>query len=270
MRFSSVFAASLALAACGVEAPEEAADGPAETEDVTLGQTEQDLSWVLATPHSCTGSACYFDLGPTTDRTCFLSGLWGSMSSGSASVLTYADGRYKLRIGAPVGRTITAFATCIAATSHRIEGFWTGGHAATPINGTVTSTRRCFLSEIDNNVTTRGFDTTSDYAQVWKDGSGQWYIGGSLSGGSNARAAATCVDVPNDNGLWGIVANPGGDVGFDLAENVGGVACGLTKLGGNFTTNSGSDGLGINYNAGTRFWNIRAVNGKQATTICVR
>ena len=89
---------------------------------------------------------------------------------------------------------------------------------------------------------------------------------------ANASAAAVCVDVPADYGTWGIVSNPGAGntVSFDLAEDLGGVACGLTKLGGSFITNSTSDGLGVNYNAGTRFWNVTAVNGKQAAASCVR
>jgi hypothetical protein len=277
MRFSSLsafqVACGLALFGCGVQdvgAPGEVPDDGAE--DVALGETEQSVAWTAGSFHSCTTGTCFVDLGPSSDRTCFLAGIWGSLSNASASILSYADGRVRLRLGTPVGQRIGAMAMCVAGNTHAIDAFWTAGHAATPINGTVTSSRRCFLTEIDNNVSVRGFDNTTDFARVWKDSSGQWFLGGSVASSAGTRAAATCVDIPDDMGTWGIVAGAGAGntVGFDLAENVGGVVCGLTKLGGNFTTNSLSDGLGIDYDAGTRLWNIKAVNGKQATAICVR
>jgi hypothetical protein len=268
---------SLMLLACGVEEEDSAGelgDDSADVDDATggkLGTVEQSVVWG-GTTQTCSGGTCYFDYGVTAGRTCYLAGLWGSLNDASASILGYADGRYKLRLGVPVGQRLNATVICIGTKTNFREGFWTGGNAATPINGTVTASRRCFLTQIDNNVSVRGFDTTSDYARVWKDGAGNWYLGGSLSGGAGTRAAAACVDVPADYGLWGIVSNPGAGntVAFDLAEDTGGVACGLTKLGGNFTTNSTSDGLGIEYNAGTRFWGIKAVNGKQAAAICVK
>jgi hypothetical protein len=267
---------SLVLLGCGVEDEDSAGlmadeSADAQADAPALGSTQQAVSWSGST-HSCTGGTCYVDFGVTTNRTCFLGGIYGSLNDASASILRYADGRFKLRLGSPAGQRIAATAICVSGNTNTAEGFWTGGNAATPITGTVTATRRCFLTQIDNNVVVRGFDTTSDYARVWKDSAGKWYVGGSLSGGAGTRASAVCIDVPGDHGTWGIVSNPGAGntVAFDLAEDIGGVACGLTKLGGNFTTNSTSDGLGVDYNAGTRFWNIKAINGKQAAASCVR
>jgi len=278
MRFVSVsmisVLSSLVLLGCGVEdegSTEPSAEESADAADVALGSTTQAVTWSGST-YSCTGGACYTDLGLSANRTCFLGGIYGSLHEAGVSIFRYADGHYKLRIGTPDGQKLSATAICISGATNLIQKYWSGGDAATAIGGTVTSTRRCFLTQIENNVVNRGFDNTGDYARVWKDSVGNWFLGGSLSGGATSTAGAVCIDVPSDRGTWGIVANAGAGntVAFDVAEDTGGVVCGLTKLGGNFTTNSFSDGLGLDYNAGTHFWNVKAINGKQATIHCVR
>jgi hypothetical protein len=267
----------LALGGCavdGAEAGDEVAD-LAETSELgdalpATGEVRQAVSAIGFYNYYCSSGTCNFDIGSTTGRTCFLGGIFGSLIGGAASIYPITGGTYRLHLAHAPFQKIGARAICISGTTNLTRASWRGGQTATPINGTVTSKRRCFLDGISNESgDTNGFDTSSDYAKVWKDSAGKWYLGGSLSGLADSYVSATCVDIPTDRGLWGIVANPGGSVGFDTAYNAnGGVACGLNKIGGKFTTASYSDGLDVNYNSGTRYWDISAVNDKQGETVC--
>lgn len=271
----------LALGGCAVDGAE-AGDEEAETANGTdasdlgdalpaTGEVHQAVSAIGFYEYYCSSGTCNFDIGSTTGRTCFLGGIWGSLAGGgSASIYPIVGGTYRLHLHHGTAQKIGARAICISGTTNLTRASWRGGDAATQIHGTVTSKRRCFLDGISNESGDyTGFDTSSDYAKVWKDSAGKWYVGGSLSGLADSFVTATCVDIPTDRGLWGIVANPGGSVGFNTAYNAsGGVACGLNKIGGKFTTASYSDGLDVNYNSGTRYWDISAVNDKQGETVC--
>lgn len=262
---SSVFA----LGGCAMDAEGTEVDPLGAPDDETLAETEQAVSATGLYHYQCTSGNCSFDLGTTTGRSCFLGGISGSLDDGSATIFAAVGGIYRLSLIHAPGQRIGATAVCVSPKTNAVTASWRGGQPATPINGTVTSSRRCFLTGISNvSGSVRGFDTASDYAEVWKDPSGQWFLGGSLSGGADSWVSAVCLDLPVDQGIWGIVAGSGSTVGFNLAYNSNGVACGLKKLGGRFLTNSFSDKLGIDYDAGTRYWNITAVNSKQATAIC--
>ncbi|MBK7540082.1 MAG: hypothetical protein IPI49_32950 [Myxococcales bacterium] len=262
---SSVFA----LMGCAMEEEGTEPTDLGVSQDDALAETEQAVSATGLYHYQCTTGNCAFDLGTTTGRSCFLGGISGSLDQGGATIYAIVGGTYRLSLIHAPGQRIGATAVCVAPKTNAITASWRGGQSATPINGTVTSSRRCFLTGISNTSGyVRGFDTASDYAQVWKDPNGQWFLGGSLAGGADTWASAVCLDLPVDQGIWGIVAGAGSTVGFNLAYNSNGVACGLSKLGGKFLTNSFSDKLGIDYDAGTRYWNIKAVNSKQATAVC--
>jgi hypothetical protein len=275
---------ALALGGCavdGAEAGDEAAvldDDASDASDAdsvaqlpATGEVRQAVSAIGFYDYYCSSGTCNFDIGSTTGRTCFLAGVWGTLAGGAASIYPIIGGTYRLHLNHLPFQRIGARAICISGTTNRTTASWRGGQTATQIRGTVTSQRRCFINGVSNESgDTNGFDTGSDYTQVWKDSAGKWYLGGSMSGLADPYVSAVCVDVPTDRGLWGIVANPGGTVNFNTAYNAsGGVACGLNKLGGKFTTPSFSDGVDVGYNSGTRYWDITAVNDKQAQTTCV-
>jgi hypothetical protein len=265
----SVLAATsaLALAGCGVEEEDGAeldAEGLGELADVT-----QEVASTSISTHACSTIDCSFDLGSSSNRTCFLGGIWGSLDQGAADIYPIVGGTYRLRLRHTVGQTVTARAICISGSTNQARASWRGGQPATPIYGTITANRRCFIAGVSNQSgDVRGFDTASDYAEVWKDSSGRWFLGGSLSGSADTFVSTVCVDIPADYGLWGIVAGAGGTAGFNLAYNDGGVVCGFKKLGGKFTSSASGDGIGLAYNSGNRYWSVSAVNSKQATLIC--
>jgi hypothetical protein len=48
------------------------------------------------------------------------------------------------------------------------------------------------------------------------------------------------------------------------------VACLLSGVGGPFTRSDFSDGVSIDYNSGTRYWEMTVTNGKRGWGNCVR
>ena len=48
------------------------------------------------------------------------------------------------------------------------------------------------------------------------------------------------------------------------------MACALSGIGGNFDANSFTDGVSVDYNSGTRYWEMTVINGKRGWGNCVR
>jgi hypothetical protein len=264
----------LSLSACALE--EEGGEAVDDEAELELGTTEQAVSWTALKWHSCTSLECGAHLGPSTDRTCFIAGIRGRLASGStsypagANVVNNGSLGWNLYIENPNYDDISVMTTCIANTSNRVTAYWQAGTAAKEIPPGPSSTRRCFLSGIWNRNST-AFSTFSSNVKVWRDGNTH-FIGGSLPSGSNATVFATCVDVATNQGEWAIGNGTGSTYTGNLAYNPasGGVACGLTGLGGAFTTNNPGRGTVINYDAGTRFWNWTINHLVGGNALCVK
>lgn len=253
---------------CGGELPEQAPATPEAAEAVA--QTEQGVAatntyWWGTSNNGTTTT----NIGTATDRTCFLSGVQGNLrpaiagNPSSAGVYIY-NGNWMLFVSHLNSKALSAGVVCISTDTNRTaEMTWTEGSAARLL-GAVTSTRRCFLTRVEG---TGGFTTNSDYARVWNDGL-NWYLGGNLTGAGGARAR--CVDVPTDQGSWLYGAGDPGGFTANMTYDPGGVACMLTGVGGHFTANSFTDGVSIDYNSGTRYWEMTVVNGKRGWSSCVK
>lgn len=232
-----------------------------------LGEVSSQLTAWGITPATCSSGYCNIDLGTMDERTCFIGGFSGDLREGWAYI-SRVNNHFRLEMHPGEGKQVGATAICISGNTNMYVESWRTNLGAKPINGTVTSKRRCFISGILNTGSYNAFDNTSDYALVWKDSTGQWYLGGSVSGAADALVTTTCVDVTSPTAPWGIV----GTGSFNLSYDPGspnGVGCGLTKIGGNFI-NGLSDGLNIGFNFGTRYWNISADAGKSAEAICYK
>jgi len=272
--FSLSLASALSLAACMSEETDldtELSDNATAQPDSSagLGEVTQQLgSWGVY-PASCSnGNFCYTELGTLDERTCFLGGLSGDYRDGYA-VVSRINGRFRLDLRAATGKQVGATAICINGNTNLTAASWRGDLGAKPINGTVTAKRRCFISGFLNTGSYNGLDNNSgDYVQVWKDFTGQWYLGGSFAGAADPTVTATCVDTDAEVGVWGV---PGAQT-INLSYDPGapnGIACGITKIGGNFL-NGVSDGASIGFNFGTRYWNISVDAGKTAEVSCIR
>jgi hypothetical protein len=165
---------------------------------------------------------------------------------------------------------ISVMTTCIANTANRVTAYWQAGNPATEIAPGPSSTRRCFLSGVYNYSST-AFSTYSSNTVVWRDGNTH-FLGGSMPSGAHAQITATCVDVATNQGVYtygnGTSSTVSGNLTYNPAS--GGVACGLTGIGGAFTTKNPGRGVVINYNGGTRYWTWTLSDWTGADALCVK
>jgi hypothetical protein len=261
---------ALALAGCVADAEEE------EILDEQTSTAEQAVSWTSLQWHSCTAKDCAVNLGSSDNRTCVLAGIRGKLSGGlsgypaGANIVNNGSWGYNLYIENPGYEDISVMTLCIANTANRTTAYWQSGQPATEIAPGPSSTRRCFLSGIWNYNTT-GFSGFSSNTKVWRDGNTH-FIGGSFPSGSNVRVFATCVDVATNQGEYaygnGVSSSYAGNLTYNPAT--GGVACGLTGIGGQFTTANPGRGVIINYDAGTRYWNWTISPWTGGNALCVK
>lgn len=257
---------------CGGELPEQGQpeDPSAPVAGEVLEQTEQAIGqagtywWGTSNNGNTTTN-----LGTATDRTCFLTGVQGNLKptvSGNSSFvgLYIYNGDWWVTVTHFNSKALGVGVQCINTDTNRTaEVTWTDGSAA-KLLGAVTGQRRCFLTRVESK---GGFVSNSDHARVWNDGY-NWYLGGDLSAAGGARAR--CVDVPTAVYYWHVIAPDVGGFTNNLSYDPGGVVCMLSGIGGRFTTSSFTDGVSIDYNSGTRYWEITINNGKRAWSTCVK
>ncbi|RKG93706.1 hypothetical protein D7V88_01735 [Corallococcus terminator] len=240
-----------------------AADSIASTEQaVTLGGT---YWWGTANNGDTTTT-----IGTSTNRTCFMTSLFGNLKPAtagnwsSAGVYNYS-GNWVAFVNHSNSKALATGIQCLnTATNRTSEVTWRQGTAA-KLLGAVTADRRCFLTRVE--ASTNAFINGDSEVKVWNDGL-NWYLGGDLTGPGGGRAL--CVDVPTGMGGWLWGSGEGGGFTENLAYNAGGVACLLSGVGGRFTTNSYTDGVSIDYNSGTRYWEMTVMNGKRGYANCVK
>lgn len=265
-----ILLSSLALAAGCIETGEEDT-----VEDLELGTAEQAVSWSVIQWHACTQQNCTVSLGSSTDRTCVMAGISGKLASGSSAYPAGArvldnGSAWQVVIHNPGYEDISVMSLCIPNTANRTTVSWHSGDAATTIAPGPSSTRRCFLSGLWNRSST-AFSTYGSNTVVWRDGNTH-FLGGSMPAGSNVTTFATCVDVATFQGQYTIGnATPNfysGNLAYNPAS--GGVACGLTGLGGQFTTLNPERAVYIDYNAGTRYWTWSMSPWTGGDSLCVK
>lgn len=263
---------SALAAGCGGEmleqAPEEGTEAPAGTE--SLASTEQAVGlggsyWWGTSASGYTSTT----IGTATNRTCFLSGVFGNLVPSSNGIGVSAGtfmnaGNWVISVNNYSGKAVATSVQCLNTAANRTpEVSWYRGGAA-KVLGAATSQRRCFLTDVWGS---GGYKVNSDYVRVWNDGL-NWYLGGNLS--DDGGASAMCVDVPEDHGGWLWIAGYPGSFTHNLAYNPGGVACLLSGFGGAFTKSDFNDGVSIDYNSGTRYWEMTVTNSKRGYGNCVR
>lgn len=242
--------------------------------DTDLEETTQEVSGTLVNTYTCS-SSCSFFLGMTTSEgVCFLGGVRGRVGADphfSAHVLANSSGHYQLRLDsyATSGQTITATTVCVSPAANVRLGEWStyDGVPSIQIPNT-TASSKCFLA----GFTADGAMTSyNDSVRTWRSASGTWFLGGSAASGNGYLSArAVCFDA-SDRGTWSWGQGSSGTTTGNLASNsTGGVACGLTELGGNYTTGSGSDGVHVGYNSATARWVWTFKNFKHAHAACIK
>ncbi|MFI5302830.1 MAG: hypothetical protein ACHREM_32475 [Polyangiales bacterium] len=231
-------------------------------------------------------SATSLDLGVDTNKSCFLAGVSGNLSSwagletvtqGTYIAVDRRNGHYFLDIspsadGASVaGIEVGAKAICLPTVTNRtapvfhIEGY---SNAAPTLLAPATKGRQCFLTGIQNTYNfsdpKQAFQHAGDSLRVYQSG-GNWY----LTATGVAAGYAACVDVNGAYNPWEWIAPSSGTINEPLASTSGGVQCLLSGIGGNFQQgNSWADGVDIGLKSSAQ-WQMTVSNGKTGWSTCV-
>lgn len=168
-------------------------------DDENLSQTSQAVTamgyWWWGVTNNTTPPA---DLGPSSDRTCFLQGIGGEFVAAPGTTparvklyISYPDLHWKLEVRAGSGAGVVGYATCIPVTNNRRWMYW----QANQPNATISknSSTHCFLTQI---YATTGFQNLGGAISVNKETS-VWSLGGYLDATYTATpggATAVCLD----------------------------------------------------------------------------
>jgi hypothetical protein len=272
--FGMALIASLAFAGCMDQEGGDTND--TDSPDTETASTEQGVNGTALSWHGCTQLDCGWNIGNPATQTCFVSGITGKLASGTgeypAGVMVVNNGTYwGLWVSNPSYENIGVMTTCITNTANRVSTEWMAGTPSTLISGGNAS-RKCFLAGV-YNYNGKGFSTWESDATIKRDPDGlDYWIGGSFPSGSTVKIGATCVDIAENYGdwgeWWGYSTTLNGTLAFNPASN--GVACGLTGIGGLFTTADQSKGVVINYNTSTRYWYWTMTPGVHGYAECFR
>jgi hypothetical protein len=119
---------------------------------------------------------------------------------------------------APTGLPSRDITTTVTDTQ---EFTWAEGHGPTYMGG--TPQRVCFLTHVAGD-----FASSTEYVRTFQSGGSWWLSGNSNTSGVNARAR--CVPATAYSSEYTSVATAGGHTYLPMS----GLACGLTRVGGQF------------------------------------
>lgn len=191
-----------------------------------VGRTQGEL--MTATAWWSQGQAPV-NLGPSSDRFCFLTYVTGKFEGGGESVrLQIVNGQWQLT-GSSSQTGVAAGARCqlnVAATDQTAEAYWVQGQRA--INLGSANNRACFLTGVQGK-----FAGAGEAVQVQK--AGEYYFLGGQSQQAGVGARARCVlnrtTFTND---WNWSQGQAATVMVQAFTENNGWACGLTRMTGRF------------------------------------
>ena len=261
--FSCLLVASFAFAGC-IDA-----EDPPE-----LGDTEQAVTTPNVTSHTCASGSCpNLVISGSGASVCFITELDGDLAHGGSARIHKGFGSvWFLDIVSPSNNNIKVGTACINLRSGASQTLvtWSSQSQNNPVFHGTASTR-CFLSEVTANNTSAflAFDTDFFIANQ-QPGQFDYGVLGVFPQGANVTIGMECFGTPSllaglayGNGT----PNPvnGTLVTGDTAHDV---VCGLTGVGGTFSTASTTDGIRT-YRSGTS-WGWEASAWKGIRGQCVR
>jgi hypothetical protein len=269
---------ALAGAACGTPVAD---DVPAQDVTETQGAITR---WY----YTWGSSSAETDIGSADDRTCFLSGVAGNLSTGEgdpskgwdpgfAGVFRAPNNDYIIDVeGGVNGQTATGSivmsgVTCIGTAAGRGDAYevWEG---TTVDLGSTANSRQCFLKSISGGNQT--WIHATDDVQVWRNG-GKWWLGGAVQSPANApaQAQAVCVNLPAGTTVTtGTAPGPSSGVGTtSIAHDTGGTVCALTGYKGKLNENAWDSGAVIHWPTSIPGnWTISVKAGRTADWVCMQ
>lgn len=274
---------------------------------VSIGNS---LNGWWATSKVSTTDTVGHNMGPTSDRTCFLSGVGGDLNKGAQP--GFGCGSQGLQSIAEVGgkpsdpdywlmahggacsnqvnqlvwnnNEIKAQATCVFYTANVASGQWEHGNAVriTGPHASNNKVRQCFLTGLYG--VAGAWNSSGNFARVHKVTASEtdtehpttgWYIDANLpmpADGSHPRVLASCVDFPQ-----GSVVTTGSESvstvtkTHTLTSGTAVKACALTKVKGAFNVNNSLNGVLMKFpSSATGTWKLTISAGKEANWACVK
>lgn len=259
VRCAAGLAALLALGGCAE--PMTDGDGIDDLEDGATGEAAAAISafgYVSLSPPGNDGASV--DLGPDSDRTCFLQGVTGELkgaqggTEGSVKVRRQ-NGHWWLETHYGNGSGVKGYAACIPVTNNRQNIAWFGNTEDGPNTSflpeeSVNASTQCFLTGV---AATTGFMHEDAVVKLAKEhiftadgGFDSWVFRGWLveeqDGSRGGHAEGVCVDFVSLYSLYTFQSASGSSGASTLLAPVSGNACGVTMLAGQFAAaNHGVD-----------------------------
>lgn len=293
MRISSSFlslASTLASSTLALGCMTELDGTEDTTGDEALGEIESSLSLARWFWSWGTTAGPDVDIGPASDRTCFLAGAagnlnagWGWDNGGSPSIagVRISGGRWLLsgtggrdEGNTVIGNPVNARAVCIGTTANRT--MYSDGGPGHFLNHKmylepVKAGRTCMLARVSGY--SGSWSSSSARVQLIQQ-NGSWYLESAniVMNAGIPRIDVVCVDLPRGTwvgtGSWG-AANPGSGTFPVLSEATAGV-CGLTGISGPMKYNEWDDGAMLAWPASSPgTWTIRVEDGKRGYVTCL-
>jgi hypothetical protein len=237
-----------------------------------LGETEQGLTAYGLVDVNVNGASHHVDhdMGTSSDRTCFLMGLGGSLAAdldlgyGPAAhlLLTFADEWDLEDYPGTSAASLRVYGQCISVTANRSDEYsWDPQLNSTPVvMAAYSATSACFIEgveqsrlEYDNSL----FDASGDSLRITHD-STHWLLSGTGGGAGFARCITVASRMPEIQGSPGTIVN--------LAD--GGTPCFLTGIKGKFRFTDSTNGVFIKDDQGVR--GLLVANTNQAWATCMK
>jgi hypothetical protein len=243
--------------------------GCIEPEDSSaIDETEQAVTTPIMRSNICSSGSCSnLSISGTGADVCFFTELDGDLARGGSARIHKGFGpNWFLDINSPNNNNIRVVTACISLSGRGNTATlvtWSSQSQNNPVHHGTASTR-CFLSEVTANNTSAFLHFDTDFF-IANQQPGQFDYGvlGVFPSGANVTIGMECFSTAHL--LAGLAYGNGtpnkafgGFVSGDTAQNI---VCGLTGLGGIFSTPSITDGVRV-YRTGTAWeWEAEAWKG---------
>lgn len=252
----------LSIPACAVDAGDDSPD---------TGQAEQEVSWTQIQTFSATTSGLHtWDNVAPNSAACFLAGIDGNFQATDSTELLMGvqsgSPGQQVTIWNNANHPVSVTIACVMNVTNKHENIlWRQTFGDVWYSGTASTS--CFLSSI--GAANHGLNAYSDGIAIDQGFGNNWRMHGASGGFMDARMI--CFDGPLNQGIWGGAWNAPGSTGGPLASNAaGGVACGLTGVGGQFSFNSLSSGVKITYDSLNTIWRWTLSDFKHGQVECIK
>jgi hypothetical protein len=213
-----------------------------------------------------THSSASLDLGPSSGRSCFLTGVGGWLKPDFSIRIRDVNGEYWLDVSTEL--VIKATARCVDG-GHTAEVSQASGGST--VIAAMQPARRCFLTGLTSTYVSGNFVNfyyPNDGFDITNDGS-TWSLTARMeSGEPSATGFARCFDGTMDEGGVGVRVGVGQSETIGMTSEVG-AACGLQTLEGAIRGTT-DDGVFITRDSTTKQYSLTVDDNKYGVAGCIK